>query len=106
MDGTVFAEYHRPGTQRMNFSDTGAREQLVGAGRILTKYTIDSHGPVHADLWMATVLRSFRRSCLGICAAARRRCVVAVCTGDDAVHHASPCNLRARASTRRDSALM
>ena len=57
--GTVFAEYHRPGTQRMNFADIGTRERLLGTGRILTKYTIAAHGPVHADLWMATTLTPF-----------------------------------------------
>jgi PAS domain S-box-containing protein len=58
-DGTVFAEYHSPGTPRMNFADTGARAQLVRAGRILTIYTIDAAGPAHAQLWMATRLRPF-----------------------------------------------
>lgn len=58
-DGTVFAEYHNPGAQRMNFADTGARAQLVRAGRILTTHTIDAAGPVHADLWMATTLTPF-----------------------------------------------
>lgn len=57
-DGTLLAEYHNPGTQPMNFTDTGTRERLISAGRILTRYSIDSHGP-HADLWMATTLTPF-----------------------------------------------
>ncbi|HEY5756868.1 MAG TPA: ATP-binding protein [Steroidobacter sp.] len=55
-DGTVFAEYHRPGTQRVDLADATIRQQLVRAGRILITYTIDSQGPIDAHLWMATTL--------------------------------------------------
>src|SRR5687768_17143303 len=50
-DGTVFAEYHRPGMQRVDLADAPTRQRLMRAGRILITYTIDSQGPVDAHLW-------------------------------------------------------
>ncbi len=58
-NGTVFAEYHRPGMERLDISDARIQERLIGTGRILTKYHIDSRGPVDADLWLATALTPF-----------------------------------------------
>ncbi|WP_129782119.1 ATP-binding protein [Peristeroidobacter soli] len=58
-DGSVFAEYHRPNTQRVDLSDARIQQRLVGTGRILTQYHIDSRGPLDADLWIATALTPF-----------------------------------------------
>ena len=55
--GVLFAEYHRPGTQPVDFADATVRNQLVGAGRILTSYSIGSQGTARADLWMAMLPR-------------------------------------------------
>jgi PAS domain S-box-containing protein len=55
-DGTVFAEYHSPGTQ-LNLADASTRERLTRTGRILITYVIDSQGPIDAQLWMATTSR-------------------------------------------------
>ncbi|HEY0684946.1 MAG TPA: ATP-binding protein [Steroidobacter sp.] len=53
--GVLFAKYHRPNTQPIDFADASVRNQLVTAGRVLTTYPIDTQSGVHAALWMSAL---------------------------------------------------
>lgn len=56
---TTFAEYHRAGTERIDFADASARSRLLGKRHILATSAIQTQGGTRADLWIAVELQPF-----------------------------------------------